>query len=620
MAGELRNRFQNNEDLFVELSNLEITLYPETNSCVICNEKTYILKTSKKTCYSFSLGAFTLIAGYSFCKKHKYMSIRPNHILKYHSQLAMEIVGKNHQITYDLVVKVGELRYRDHHQLEEVQTFLKCSEARIDLQLSTIGLISKRYLVLCKKKHEKNKDVVLKDISANGGFVLHFDGSTEQKCGKVSFVLKDSLSGHVLLSEMIESENYDDVKVHLQTVFDNFGKPLVVVSDLRSWFVSVCQDVFGEDVLHILCHFHFLRTLKDLFVESHKLIQVHLNQSCKLRLGIQEQLKVLQTEKAVEPTNKKPKSIEEIKKHWLDSGDALVTYQYVLSWILKFRQDSSGKGIPFDLPYLDFFHRFMAGKKMIDVVFSDRKKTDPGMRFRFYYNGFQKIEKKVNAASEKNKGFKENVRKLVYSQKWFKKLRGALFMESTQENRDSLAPLSKRYQLTQEEASEIPKNIEQFLGKVTNEIDLCKNKEKREILIRLKKQTEKHHQNLKVPTLTVIINGETKTVIPCRTNNFLESSYRGDKSTIRRQTGRSKLPREFNSVGALLPYYKSMRKHPTYKALFDDKKLLAKEFAKLFEDDWKIPENVIELPDNRLCVVDNFKDGVPSEGKSNGLM
>ncbi len=560
---------------------------------MICGNKTSVLKTSPKTCYSFSLGTFTLIAGYTFCKGHKYISIDSNHILKYRSQLAMEIVEKDYKITYDLVVKVGELRNQDHRQIEEIQTFLKCSAARIDLPLSTIGVVSKRYLELCKKLHEKNENKILDDIHANGGFVLHFDGSTEQKCGKVSFVLKDSLSEHVLVSEMIKSESYDSVKVHLENVRDKYGNPLVIVSDLRPWFVSVCQDVFGKDILHVLCHFHFLGTFKGLFIENHKLIQIHLNQSCKLRIYILEQLKLLKKEKVVVPAGIKPNSTEEIKKYWICSGNALVAYNYVLSWILKFKQDSSGKGVPFDLPYLDFFHRFMAGKKMIDMFFSDKKRTVPGTHLKFYLNGFLTIVKRMNTAETKNKGFKMHVCQLEYSRRWFMKLRGTLFMETKQEDRDVLAPLSKRYQLTQEEAKAIPGNIAQYLEELKKELKLCKNKKKKETLTYFQEQAEKYHKNLIVPTLTVTIDSETKTFTSPRTNNFMESSFRGDKSLIRRQTGRSKLPREFGSVGALLPYYNSMKKHRTFRPLFDDAKKLADEFAGFSKDDCKIRGNIV---------------------------
>ncbi|MCP3926236.1 MAG: hypothetical protein GY714_27030 [Desulfobacterales bacterium] len=556
---------------------------------MICGKKTYVLKTSKKTCYSFSLGQFTLIAGYTFCKDHKYIPVDSNNILKYHSQLAMEIVEKNYQITFDLLVKVGELRYQDHRQLEEIKTFLKCSMAKTDLPLSTIGMISKRYLECCKRLHEKYEGQIIEDIRANGGYVLHFDGSTEQKCGKTTFVVKDSKSGHVLISEMIDSENHKDVKPLLEIVRKKYGIPLVILSDLRSWFVSVCQEVFGEKVLHILCHYHFLRTFKSFFCKEHKLIQTHLTHIVKLRAEIQYQLELVKTETAVKPVNINSKSFEEIKMYWMTSGDALITYQHLLSWILKFKQDSSGKGLPFDLPYLDFYNRFMRGKKLIDVVFSDKKRTNSSTRLKFYYNGFLTIVKKMDVDKTKNKEFRAHIRQLEYLRKWFMKLRGTLFMEAAQENRDTLAPLSKRYRLTQEEAKAIPKNIQQYLEELKKEFTFCKNKKKKEILMRFQKQTKKHHKNLTVPILTVNIDEKTETFIPYRTNNFLETSFRSDKTIIRRQTGRSKLPREFGSVGALLPYFKSMKKHRSFRHFFDNATKLAEEFANVTENDLSIP-------------------------------
>ena len=93
----------------------------------------------------------------------------------------------------------------------------------------------------------------------------------------------------------------------------------------------------------------------------------------------------------------------------------------------------------------------------------------------------------------------------------------------------------------------------------------------------------------------ILLNRCFQIFIPHRTNNFLETSFRSDKSIIRRQTGRSKLPREFGSVGALLPYYKSMKQHRIFRHFFDDAKKLAEEFAKLTENDLSITENTVRL-------------------------
>ena len=131
---------------------------------------------------------------------------------------------------------------------------------------------------------------------------------------------------------------------------------------------------------------------------------------------------------------------------------------------------------------------------------------------------------------------------------------------------------------------------------------------------------KKYHKNLTVPVLTVTIDEKTKIFIPYRTNNFLETSFRSDKSIIRRQTGRSKLPREFGSVGALLPYYNSMKQHRTFRHFFDDAKKLAEEFAKLTENDLSILENIAGQTEDQYFANDNLASLSDLRVKSNGMM
>jgi hypothetical protein len=158
------------------------------------------------------------------------------------------------------------------------------------------------------------------------------------------------------------------------------------------------------------------------------------------------------------------------------------------------------------------------------------------------------------------------------------------------------------------------------LEELKKELALCKNIKKKELLIKFQKQTKKYQKNLAVPILTVMIDGKAEMFIPYRTNNFLETSFRSDKTIIRRQTGRSKLPREFGSVGALLPYYKSMKNHRTFQHFFDDAKKLAKEFANLIENDFSIPENIYGLTKEQYLAGDNLDSLVAKRVKSNGVM
>ena len=364
--------------LFKQLSGLKIRLYPEKCFCGICGNRTHVLNTTIKNCYSFNLGMFSLVVGNLFCHTHKYVSIESNKILKYHSELVSEIVDKGYRITFDLLVKIGLLRYRDHQQLEEIQGFLKSSSANIDLPLSTIGMVAKRFLEYCKKLHKSYEYKIKEDIKSNGGYILQFDGSTEELCGQLSFVMLDGLSGHVLSSEMIESENYATVASFLEEIKSTYGNPLATLSDLKPGFLKASKDTFLRDVVFILCHYHFLRTFKDDFVKLHTLIKHYLSKTCKITSKLNEKLKKFEKENTFKVSKKKSKNICTIEKGWIESGNVLQTYENILEWILKYKQDSTGKGLPFDLPYLDLYKRLKRGEKLIKAIFhkaDDKPKT-----------------------------------------------------------------------------------------------------------------------------------------------------------------------------------------------------------------------------------------------------
>jgi hypothetical protein len=560
---------------------------------LICGKKTNLLKTDNKTCYSFDLGKFTLISGCTFCADHKYFSEVPNQIIRYESNLAAMIVDKGYRVTFDLVVKVGRLRYDDHRQLQEIQAYLKCSSAKIALSLSTIGMIAKRFLDFCRLLHQSRESDISKEIDANGGYFLHFDGSTEQRCGLCALVLMDSRSGHILESLMVQSEKYDTIKAALDRVRTKYGNPLAVISDLRSGFLRACIAAFDQGVIHILCHYHYLRTFKDAFTKNHSFINTCMTKKWQLQARLAKQLSSLQEIKPNAGYPNELKTVGEIEDYLEKTGDVLGTYKYVLRWILNFKTDSSGKGVPFDLPYLDLYYRFVLGKQIIDKIFAE---SSIEMRLKYYRHGFCQVVEKTKKLGYGEPGFRKALRQLEYAHKWFNKLRAVLFMEAQMEDEKPLAPLSKKYRLTEQEAERIPGRLKGFLDSLKRELSTCKHKARRAFLKNLQNQVEKYQDNLHVPMIAVTVKEKEIQTVPPRTNNCLESLFRFVKSLLRRCSGRSKLPKEFESVGALLPYYITMRDHPTFRDIFKDDRKLAEEFAKLFDEQWQPPDNLATLP------------------------
>jgi hypothetical protein len=593
LASELRTLHQDDKAMMKLLSGLHVRLDPDQTTCLICGKPLNLLKTDHKTCYSFGLGKFKLITASSYCSDHKHFDGKSGQIIRYESSLAALLVEKGYRITFDLVVKVGRLRYEEHRQLREIQSYLKCSPAKLDLPVSTISIVAGRFLEFCRLLHESRTAEIKDALAASGGYFLHFDGSTEQKSGKCSLTLVDSRSGLILVSQMVESEKCDTIIEALKKAKEKFGLPLAVISDLRAGFVEACIAVFGDQAIHILCHYHFLRTFVDEFKSPHNLIGTCMTKKWQLQARLKKQLKDLKDVEFHSEYPKMLKTIERIEAYWQDTDDTLGAYRYVLQWILSYKQDSTGKSVPFDLPFLDLYHRFIAGKDLIDKIFVE---TSAKNRQKYYRHGFCGIIEGTKHLGHQESGFRKALHLLEYQRKWFNKLRAVLFMEAQIAEDRSLAPLSKTYRLTLEEARQLPLRIKGFLISLKRELAKCKHPARRTFLEKIVKQLEKYKDQLSVPILAVTIDGEEALIMPPRVNNFLESLFRSVKSLLRRCTGRSKLPREFNHVGAELPYFQTMKSHSIFKDIFADDRRLAEEFAKLFIKQWQPPANLIALP------------------------
>ena len=320
----------------------------------------------------------------------------------------------------------------------------------------------------------------------------------------------------------------------------------------------------------------------------------------KLPTDLSKLLKSLQETQPKAGYPKYMKTLDDIGAYMEKTSDILGAYQYVLRWILNFKQDSSGKGIPFDLPYFDLYNRFVAGKKFIDKIFA---KASVEMRLKYYYD-FCQVMKKTNKLGNHEPGFRKALRQLEYAYKWFNKLRAILFLQSQIKDDRTLAPLSKQYRLTSAEAEMLPKRLNVFLISLKRELQRCKHPYRIAFLKKLRNQVEKYQGNLHVSILLVTIDGKETLLVPPRTNNHLERLFRFIKCLLRRCSGHSKLSKEFGSIGALLPYYLMMRDHPLFRDVFNDDRIIAEEFAKLFGKSQQPPKNLIVLPQNSKTVAD----------------
>src|SRR6516164_5111734 len=161
-----------------------------------------------------------------------------------------------HEFGLDVIAHVGSLRYAEHRSIPEIHQ-----------TLGRRGLhIAQRTVTNLLDRYDELLAVTLTDntrlqglLAAQGRVILALDGLQPDVGHEVLWVLRDCLSGEVLLARSLLSATTADLAALLAEVRDALPVPITgVVSDGQDTIrKAVAQELRG--VPHQLCHFHYLR-------------------------------------------------------------------------------------------------------------------------------------------------------------------------------------------------------------------------------------------------------------------------------------------------------------------------------------------------------------------------
>jgi len=161
-----------------------------------------------------------------------------------------------HEFGLDVIAVIGALRYQQHRSVPEIHQELLarglciCERTVTNLldrydELLSIRLSDSRRLQTITKKQ--------------GQVILALDGLQPDVGHEVLWVLRDCLSGEVLLARSLLSSTERDLAVLIREVKRNLSVPIVgVVSDGQRSIRKAVASALPK-VAHQLCHFHYLR-------------------------------------------------------------------------------------------------------------------------------------------------------------------------------------------------------------------------------------------------------------------------------------------------------------------------------------------------------------------------
>ncbi len=290
------------------------------------------------------------------------------------SDVLARLVLPRRTIGYDVMVFVGVERFIHHRQRHEIQATLEADHG-IRLSDGEISTLARDFIVYLEVLHQQRAPALREAMAADGGWPMHIDATGEDGLGTMLTVFA-GWRGWVLGSWKIPTERADAVLPRLHKVADQFGDPCAIMRDLGRAMIEASRTFVQErslDVPILGCHFHFARDVgKDLLSESHDLLRgafrrfkvvsglCALTRELGRQLGTEIGAARLELERwLAEPAD------GDLESRRADTG--LASVKALAQWVLDFQDDGQDEGFPFDLPYLDLWHRCSTALRAVEA-------------------------------------------------------------------------------------------------------------------------------------------------------------------------------------------------------------------------------------------------------------
>src|ERR1700712_3901432 len=235
----------------VRVPDRERTLVPLRRLCPACGQLMRIRYENRRTLVTLS-GTVRLRLKVRRCEAEG--------CARFHKPYRPEAEGAlalpQHEFGLDVVALVGALRHREHRSVPEIHAILRGRGVGI-AERSVTNLLDRYDEVLAAQLGDPVH--LRRPLAGQDRIVLALDGLQPDVGHEVLWVLRDCLSGTVLLARSLLSGTAEDLAVLLREVVEAVGLPITgVISDGQHSIRKAVAMVL-PDVPHQLCHFHFLR-------------------------------------------------------------------------------------------------------------------------------------------------------------------------------------------------------------------------------------------------------------------------------------------------------------------------------------------------------------------------
>lgn len=529
------------------------------DTCIECDAPLMVEKVKSRVVYTVAYGQISARETIKMC---------PDCRVKYRSRELPQIVKSGSNYSYDCMVEAGTLRYDHTRQIVEIQDIFK-SKHHLLVSATQVRRMTYSYLDYLGRLHYSSVEKINSTIESQGGYILHVDSTCEGHAPHLLTCL-DGISGFVLYSQKIQSENAACLQTSFEKVKKLFGTPLCSVHDMGRGIISALDLVFVA-VIHVICHFHLLRDIgKDLMQELYRKVQKTLSNKA---IYAEIRYQTLALEKVAGGKQLAEKLFYQVVAQVkLTSKELLLgtLYGYLLN-LKSHENKGEGYGFPFDRPKVQYY-------KQICSIYNELLQIDALPDFdaeikkttRFY-----KVKEILRAIVE-DRVLKQTIKELDIQIVYFDRLRNIMRI-ALPESKNGLndeGKISSEKELNSME-KELTDYIKTLKGKIKKQ---PKGKEKLQGVI---KQLEKYWDKIFASPIKVTVDGKEKTIFPHRTNNQSEQFYRKIKHLFRRLHGRSSVSKDIDYLPEEIALIENLKNQNYVKTVLTSIDNLAFEFAKL---------------------------------------
>src|SRR5262249_1467818 len=226
-------------------------LAPQRQHCPACGQRMWLDYTNRRTLVTLA-GCTRLYLAIRRCQNPECS----RHLRPYRPEGEGRLALPKHEFGLDVIALVGTLRYAEQPSVPELHQALLGRDVGVSER--TVTNLLDRYdelLAVALSDDRRMKKL----LAGQGRVLLAIDGLQPDVGHEVLWVVRDCLSGEVLLAKSLLSARQEDLAELLSQVRGAVGVPVVgVVSDgQHSIRKAIAKALPG--VPHQLCQFHYLR-------------------------------------------------------------------------------------------------------------------------------------------------------------------------------------------------------------------------------------------------------------------------------------------------------------------------------------------------------------------------